>query len=275
MEKKNTVLLTIIAVATLLVAVVGATFAYFTATGNDSVETSATVKTYTTSTAGMDGGAAINLEIGPDEMLESEGTAAGAEMPIKGTTKYGTSHNYDQPAKVSFTATTDTTADRRFCYKAKIEITNNTVDYLKINPEDPSSEKDTSKPQLVLYVDKLLYTKSYEVTEGSTVPTTPNETKAIYTKLDITGRTEPILLPTTEQTGFYTGTGAENDPGLRHMLEPEAGKALRDEWKIRVAFMNYNINQNANTEKNFTAKVKFNQCDCDTGKDISTPAPQP
>lgn len=36
MEKKNTILLTVIAVATLLVAVVGATFAYFTATsGND------------------------------------------------------------------------------------------------------------------------------------------------------------------------------------------------------------------------------------------------
>ncbi len=36
MEKKNMVLLTVIAIATLLVAVVGATFAYFTATVNDS-----------------------------------------------------------------------------------------------------------------------------------------------------------------------------------------------------------------------------------------------
>lgn len=36
MEKKNTVLLTVIAVATLLVAVVGATFAYFTATTTPS-----------------------------------------------------------------------------------------------------------------------------------------------------------------------------------------------------------------------------------------------
>ena len=35
MEKKNMVLLTVIAIATLLVAVVGATFAYFTATVND------------------------------------------------------------------------------------------------------------------------------------------------------------------------------------------------------------------------------------------------
>lgn len=45
----NTVLLTIIAVATLLVAVIGATFAYFSATitGNDSPSTSVIVKTAT------------------------------------------------------------------------------------------------------------------------------------------------------------------------------------------------------------------------------------
>ena len=36
MERKNMVLLTVIAVATLLVAVVGATFAYFTATVTDN-----------------------------------------------------------------------------------------------------------------------------------------------------------------------------------------------------------------------------------------------
>ena len=36
MEKKNTVLLTVIAVATLLVAVVGATFAYFTASNSST-----------------------------------------------------------------------------------------------------------------------------------------------------------------------------------------------------------------------------------------------
>lgn len=36
MEKKNTILLTVIAVATLLVAVVGATFAYFTATSSST-----------------------------------------------------------------------------------------------------------------------------------------------------------------------------------------------------------------------------------------------
>lgn len=49
MEKKNTILLTVIAIATLLVAVVGATFAYFTATvtneGTDKTQT--VVKTAT------------------------------------------------------------------------------------------------------------------------------------------------------------------------------------------------------------------------------------
>ena len=42
MEKKNTILLTVIAVATLLVAVVGATFAYFTATAGSEGDAKAT-----------------------------------------------------------------------------------------------------------------------------------------------------------------------------------------------------------------------------------------
>lgn len=50
MEKKNTVLLTVIAVATLLVAVVGATFAYFTAT--TTPEGAGTANTSTTTQIG-------------------------------------------------------------------------------------------------------------------------------------------------------------------------------------------------------------------------------
>jgi len=46
MEKKNTILLTVIAIATLLVAVVGATFAYFSATGTtDNTENNTTTVT--------------------------------------------------------------------------------------------------------------------------------------------------------------------------------------------------------------------------------------
>ena len=47
MEKKNTVLLTVIAIATLLVAMVGATFAYFTAQRGDGAQADITVTTST------------------------------------------------------------------------------------------------------------------------------------------------------------------------------------------------------------------------------------
>ena len=46
MEKKNTMLLTVIAVATLLVAVVGATFAYYSVT-SENTSASRTVTTTT------------------------------------------------------------------------------------------------------------------------------------------------------------------------------------------------------------------------------------
>ncbi len=52
MERKNTVLLTVIAVATLLVAVVGATFAYFTATNNNGTTTGAGTDNVMTATLG-------------------------------------------------------------------------------------------------------------------------------------------------------------------------------------------------------------------------------
>jgi hypothetical protein len=61
MEKKNTILLTVIAIATLLVAVVGATFAYFTAsitTTNDDNATT-TITTQTLVSAVMDMGSSV------------------------------------------------------------------------------------------------------------------------------------------------------------------------------------------------------------------------
>lgn len=64
MEKKNTILLTVIAIATLLVAVVGATFAYFTATittTNDANNT-VTAKTYALTAVQMDYGNEVKSE---------------------------------------------------------------------------------------------------------------------------------------------------------------------------------------------------------------------
>ncbi len=80
MEKKNMVLLTVIAVATLLVAVVGATFAYFTATANPSGSAEATVTTNK-----LDGANVTFASEGKLQMLDYPGGLAvyGAKATIE------------------------------------------------------------------------------------------------------------------------------------------------------------------------------------------------
>ena len=72
MDKKNTVLLTVIAVATLLVAVVGSTFAFFAIQATNDAE----IKVETTTAAGSDiftatGSATLKLDVTNDVMMES------------------------------------------------------------------------------------------------------------------------------------------------------------------------------------------------------------
>ena len=101
MNKKNTLLLTIIAVATLLVAVIGATFAYFNATataGTHKVQ----VTTPKAQTALISGTNTVSLSI------------TGAQMENQGQIK-----EYSKTAspKVSLTASQ---TGQRFCYKAQL-----------------------------------------------------------------------------------------------------------------------------------------------------------
>ena len=74
MEKKNTILLTVVAVATLLVAVVGASFAFFAV---DQSQNLANVKVETTTASAQDqfistGSGAIELDITTAKMQKPE-----------------------------------------------------------------------------------------------------------------------------------------------------------------------------------------------------------
>ena len=74
MEKKNTMLLTVIAVATLLVAVVGATFAYFSITATGNGETSATIsaqKIGTVTISTVENNKTLKLSLTADDMALS------------------------------------------------------------------------------------------------------------------------------------------------------------------------------------------------------------
>ncbi len=72
MERKNTLLLTVIAVATLLVAVVGATFAYFTASGTNSAESEIDVITRSIDAVNTSA-TPITMEVTLADMLETAG----------------------------------------------------------------------------------------------------------------------------------------------------------------------------------------------------------
>lgn len=109
-NRKNTILLTVIAVATLLVAVVGATFAYFTAQGNGGASKAVTVTTHTTDSATFEIAGALAVTADQDSFAQGKGDA------IETTT-----------ATATFKAGNAEAAD--MCYNVTLEITSN--DFIK------------------------------------------------------------------------------------------------------------------------------------------------
>ena len=75
MDKKNTMLLTVIAVATLLVAVVGATFAYFSVSNSTANATTVDATVEQVGTVTLSGGADLDITITAAQMAESAAPA--------------------------------------------------------------------------------------------------------------------------------------------------------------------------------------------------------
>ena len=102
MEKKNTILLTVIAVATLLVAVVGATFAYFTATSGTDGDGASTgeVKTATVASVKL-----TTAEVGKTTNTVYPGTMNYAAMSVAASKEGTDSANYTLTYTVNGTVT--------------------------------------------------------------------------------------------------------------------------------------------------------------------------
>ena len=149
-NRKNTILLTVIAVATLLVAVVGATFAYFTAQEGKDVSRGVSVTTDTTDSA--------IFTLDPISITANQTNFAQGLGDQKQTVT-GTA---------SFTAnSTDETSE--FCYTLTINVANNGFGY--------TTEEET--PELVLDVTKDAGTKSTPVSVITTKDVTTQSTGAI------------------------------------------------------------------------------------------------
>ena len=166
-NKKNTILLTVIAVATLLVAVVGATFAYFTAQGAQG--TTATVTVSTGTAASSEFGTIDPLNIYADATTFAEG-AGDVTDDTTGTVKWtapGAVTGQEAPSE----------ADRSFCYTASLNITANTFTVSAANTENLNELEFTAKEGETVLLDKISLV-DFDTKVGKTgtikIPTTAN-----------------------------------------------------------------------------------------------------
>ncbi len=224
--KKNTILLTVIAVATLLVAVVGATFAYFTAQGGAAVD--ANINVATGSQASADFGTINDMTIYADATTFAKG-AGNREGTSTGTVKW------TAPG-----ATADHTPEeleRTFCYTVTIKVNANTFGY---TTED-------NKAELLLNITK----DANEITTGITglTYTSVVDGKGITLNgWDITTGTPTIEIP--------------GDSGNVHKIIADAGAEKTNSWQTKVTLVNLDADQNGNTNKNFAAVLSFNKVKC-------------
>ena len=166
-NKKNTILLTVIAVATLLVAVVGATFAYFTAQGAQGTTADVTVSTGTA--ASSEFGTIDPLNIYADATTFAEG-AGDVTDDTTGTVKWtapGAVTGQEAPSE----------ADRSFCYTASLNITANTFTVSAANTEKLNELEFTAKKGETVLLDKISLV-DFDTKVGKTgtikIPTTAN-----------------------------------------------------------------------------------------------------
>lgn len=109
-NRKNTILLTIIAVATLLVAVVGATFAYFTAQGGGTAQAQVNVTTGTPDSASFGTWTGMTLHVDPADFAQGAGDKSASST-----------------GSASFTANSEAAAD--LCYNVGLDVTTNDFEY--------------------------------------------------------------------------------------------------------------------------------------------------
>jgi len=170
-NKKNTILLTVIAVATLLVAVVGATFAYFTASGSQGTTGNVTVSTGTAASSEFGVIKALNLYADATTFAQGGDDVTGETTGSVKWTAPGATQGH-----------TPDEAERSFCYTAALNITTNTFTVSVANTEKLNELEFTAKKGEIVLLDK--------------VSLVDFDTKA--------GKTGSINIPTTAGGSEYT-----------------------------------------------------------------------
>ena len=224
-NRKNTILLTVIAVATLLVAVVGATFAYFSAQGGGSATNNIEVKTEAAASSSF----SIDKNLAILANMDNFGPGGTALDNTQTDTMTGT---------IEFTAGTGTAAQTEFCYTAALAWAGMSKDFV-------DTASDT--PDLTLTVTKKTAWNAEESTYGTTT--------TIWDNVDITTsdlRANFTNIPTATGSGEYT-----------HSFTAAEGQMAREQILVTVNF-NYDpdVNQTANAGKTLTGTLTLAEAAC-------------
>lgn len=248
MDRKNTLLLTVIAVATLLVAVVGATFAYFTAQTGTGASANVTVTTSTSDSMEYGSFTPIVINANQQNFYKNAG-----------------SHQGTTTGDVKLKANAEQSAT--YCYTADVVVSANSLTHATV------TEGETAPAELVLYIEKNStavsaltgLTKITDLTDHSictnpnaTDPDTPcsSKTTATVSGFDITEvEAGTINIPGNDTAGSVSV----------HKITAAANATATDSWTATVTLVNLDTDQNYNTNKTFSASLKFTPVDCTTG----------
>ena len=156
-NRKNTILLTVIAVATLLVAVVGATFAYFTAQGDREVQTPVNVNTAQTSNGSFVTNGSITINANQENFYEGAG-------------------NQTKTATATVTYTASSTAASNFCYTVGLQVTANTFEYTteESTPELTFTARKSANAANLDSATTMINQRDITTTTASTTIQVPN-----------------------------------------------------------------------------------------------------
>ena len=203
-NRKNTILLTVIAVATLLVAVVGATFAYFTAQGGNTVSNSITVETKAAASSSF----SIDKNIALTANMTNFGQEGGR---TQADTMTGT---------INFTAGTGAGAQTEFCYTATLAWTPMEPDFV-----------DTGAAEEDLTLTVVKNDGQSDSTIWNNVAITTNEQRQAHTKIPVSSSEPSNYVHRIEATEAETKTNTIKvtvsfNYDSNHDQTANAGKAL-------------------------------------------------
>ena len=283
MDKKNTLLLTVIAVATLLVAIVGATFAFFTAQTGEGAHADVRVNTSTSDT--VDYGTFEPLIIIANQQNFGEN---------KGSQKATAS------GEINLTASNmqDREEEADYCYTSTIEISTNNFAYrpLESKPEQIEDEYEGSRekdlPELLLSIKKdgqvydgtktigdlqyhtLSSRKVCNNNAGGPIDEDSDCTTEAISGYDITVIGNSATHPEPEGTTairipVYEEVDGEVSNLIHHIKTSDASGKATTKWEATLVFVNYNFDQEYNTNKTFSATWKFVPVDCTDGTPLS------